>query len=176
MKIILTILLIIGLIFLLTIPQGCLTEKKARVKHSVIVTAFPIIGAEYCAANFKPRDSLIKGNSVIKFDTVFVGGEVLIDTVRSLDTIRIIKTVQLPGKVITKTVVRVDTIRIESTAKLEVCKNQLGQMIGLLTAKTAESDKWKGKSRKHFWIMSGLGSLLLIIAGLKIRKMFKPKK
>lgn len=176
MKLILTILLIIGLIFILTIPQGCLTEKKARVKHSVIVTAFPIIGAEYCAANFKPRDSLIKGDSIIKFDTIFVGGEVLIDTVRALDTIRITKVVQLPGKVITKTVVRVDTIRIESTAKLEVCKNQLGQMIGLLTAKTAESEKWKGKSKKHFWIMSGLGLLIALFLGWKVYGMVKRKK
>lgn len=175
MKLILIILNIVLLLFILSLPS-CYNQKKATVQHGRAVTTFPIIGAEYCANNFKPKDSLIKGDSIIKFDTIFVGGEVIVDTVRSLDTIRIIKTVQLPGKVITKTVVIVDTIRIESTAKLAVCRDELGKVIGLLVAKTAESEKWKGKSRKHFWIMSGLGLLLLIIGGLKIRSMFKPKK
>lgn len=65
---------------------------------------------------------------------------------------------------------------IENTAKFEVCRDELGKVIGLLVAETAEVKKWKAKSKKHFWIMSGLGLLLLIIAGLKIRSMFKPKK
>ena len=166
-------LLTIAVLLLLT---GCYSERKARGQHAKAVVAYPKIGAEFCAENYKPKDSIAPGITVTVIDTIYQGGEIITDTVFSKDTVHIRTIVQQPGRVITNTVHRVDTMYIENIAALKVAANERRQAIELLAAKTTESDKWRTIALKRFWIIAGMGAVIGIGLFLRIRKMFTPKK
>lgn len=149
---------IILIMVLLAAFCGCYSEKKANIQHGKAVATYPKIGAQFCAITYPCKDSvIIHGKDSIQVDTLWGEGEVIIDTVKTFDTIRITKVVQLPGKVITKIITRIDTIYREDVAKLKVCDIERGQAIALLDKKTIESDKWRKIAKQRFWIIVGLG-------------------
>ena len=146
-------------LILLILLSGCYNQRKATVQHGKAVATFPAIGADYCARAYPAKDSLIKGDSVIVFDTLYVG-EVLFDTVTVNDTVRITK--HLPGKVITQRIRVVDTFRVVDKASLDLCSIERGSAITQLEKKTGEYDKMKTGRNK--WRMIAIG--LMIVLGL----------
>lgn len=166
-------------IFLLAILFcSCYNQKKATVQHGRAVNTYPVIGAEFCARVYPQKDSLIKGDSVVTIDTLFIGVEdTIIDTVTVKDTVRITKVVQLPGTVITKTVVRVDTVEKESTrllAVIDLCNIEKRAAVTALQTEQKRADKYQGQAKKRGMIMWGLIIGLIIAAGtwtyFKLRK------
>ena len=149
---------------------SCYTPRKAKIALGKAVTTFPEIGQEYCAITYPPKTNYIKGDTVIKVDTFTTPGTVIYDTLYNLDTIRIIKTIELPG---IRTVERVtihDTLQIENTAALELARGDARRAVALATDKTAEADKWRKIARKRFWIIAGMGAGLALGLFLFIRQ------
>lgn len=164
--------IILIIVFILMLFIGCFSEKKAQQQFAKAAVAFPKISANYCAFYFPSRDSLIKGDSVLVFDTLY-DMSVLTDTLYNKDTVTIIKT--LPGKVITKTIHLIDTVYRENTAKIKACEIDKSKLIELLQKKTHEADTWEGKAKTRFYIMWSLILLLVGFLGYKIYSMFKIK-
>lgn len=214
MKLILTILLIICLIFILSIPQGCYSEKLFKKQLSRGAIAYRGVVAEYCAneypvktktdsAAYKNSKNIIDSLSKAMKDSALITNkerELMLERIKDLQN-RPVETKNCDSlseavyKLAAKEMARGDRLQeinnrliiaannlqpirdtIENTAKFQVCRIELGKVIGLLVAETADVKKWKAKSKKHFLIMSGLGLLLLIIGGLKVRSMLRPKK
>jgi len=108
-----------NLLFLLIILTGCATQKKADkfyAKH-------PELLALKCATTYPVKDSIIKGDSVVRFDTLW---ETFTDTLISEPQV-VIETRIVP-KTVTKTVVVRDTIIRENTAKISVLGSQIAKL------------------------------------------------
>ena len=149
-------------LFALVLLTGCYTLPKATRQHGKAVATFPAIGADYCARTYPPRDSVIKGDSIVTLDTLYIGGEIINDTTVLRDTIRITKVVQLPGREVTRTVIRVDTVRLVNTAAVDLCRIQQGQAVAALEKEQARADKYR--KRATTWMLVALG--LLLAAGV----------
>jgi len=173
MKLLLAILTILMLLFVMTLP-GCYPIKKARAQHGKAVTSFPEIGADYCARTYPVQNNYIKGDSVVTFDTLYVGGDFIFDTITVNDTVRITKVIQLPGKLITKFIRVTDTVKVVDKAALDLCSIERGKAIFLLDEKTKESDKWKKIAIKRLWVIIGLGVVLGLGIFFTVRKKLKP--
>lgn len=160
-----------NLLFLLLL-SSCVTPKKA-----VDVLSRPkneLVAAEFCALKYHVKDSIIKGDSVIRFDTLW---ETFTDTLISEPQV-IIETKLVP-KTVTKTVVVRDTIIRENTAKVSVLGSQIenlkgvnlkqSEMIGNLTTERDDfkkaRDKWK---LRFFLLLFGVG--LAYAAKVKLTK------
>ncbi len=63
---------------------------------------------DLCAEMFPVKDSIIKGDSVLLFDTLFIEGEITIDTMVTKDSVFITTVKRLPAQTITKTIYKVD--------------------------------------------------------------------
>lgn len=161
-KIIKGALLIVFSFFVIMIITGlfgaCNPSKKAQRE---LEKAKQVLGnnygeaAKFCAEKFPDKTEYIKGDSVVLFDTLYVGGDVVFDTVETKDTVYITQT--LPGKVITKTVRITDTIKIEDRAKLVAANVMLNEQIGynaVLKNENTELKKnlsdWKAKAKKRW--------------------------
>ena len=106
-------------LFLLIILTGCATQKKADkfyAKH-------PELLALKCATTYPVKDSIIKGDSVILFDTLW---ETFTDTLISEPQV-IIETKIVP-KTVTKWVTIRDTIIRENTARVAVLGSQIAKL------------------------------------------------
>ena len=160
-------------ILILFIGSGCITPKKA-----VDVLSRPKnepVAAEFCAAKYPVKDSIIKGDSVVRFDTLW---ETYTDTLISEPQV-IIETRIVP-KTVTKTVVVRDTIIRENTAKVSVLSSQIAkleannrQQTELAAKYLQERDGYKEQrndARLLNWI---LFVVIGIGVGLAIRKKFK---
>lgn len=163
------------IILCLVLLTGCYNQRKATVQHGKAVATFPIIGADYCARTYPARDSLIKGDTVLNFDTIYVAGETYLDTVRIGDTIRITRTVQLPGTIIKERYYIHDTVIKVNTAAVDQCAILRDQAINIATDKTKEAAKLKKSSNK--WRMIAIGLMIVVGLGLffKARTMFTKK-
>lgn len=107
----------------LLILSGCFTPKKA-----VDVLSRPKnepVAAEFCANKYPVRDSIIKGDSVVRFDTLW---ETYTDTLISEPQV-VIETKIIP-KTVTKWVTIRDTIIRENTARVEVLGSQIAKLSG----------------------------------------------
>lgn len=159
--------------------SSCYSERKARSQFGKAAAAYPLVAAEYCGITFPPKDSLIKGDSVVTFDTLFVGGSVRFDTVtlRGLsDTIRITKIVQLPGAVITQRIFIHDTLQVVNTAALKACEIALHQSVVNEGIERTSAAKWQKIAKKRFWILFGIGLVgVAFIANKVYRTITKPK-
>ena len=154
------------------ILASCYTPRKAKISLGKAVTTYPEVGQEYCAITYPPKTNYIKGDTITKVDTFYSEGSTMYDTIRSIknDTIRIIKTIQLPGtKIIERSIVH-DTAYIENTAALELARGDARRAVALATDKTAEADKWRKIARKRFWIIAGMGAGLALGLFLFIRR------
>lgn len=151
--------------------QGCYTQQKAKNQFGKAAITYPEIPARYCATTYPAKEVLIKGKDSLLIDTIYTGtGEFITDTIVKNDTIFYHTVERLPGTVITKTIARVDTAYIENTAALALCDIERGKAIGLLDKKTIEADRWRAIAKKRFWIIVGLGLILMISFAWKIYK------
>jgi len=175
MRLLLFVIATVLLLFVMTLG-GCYNQRKATVQHGKAVATFPAIGADYCSRIYPCKDSVLKGDSVIMYDTLWGN---TIDTITEVkvfeDTVTIIKTVQLPGKVVTKTITITDTMRVTNTAALDLCSIERLSAITQLEKRTAEYDDMKSKRNK--WRKSSFitwGILALGLIGFIYRKTKKP--
>lgn len=151
---------------------ACNPAKKA----TDYMRAHPEVNAPVCADQFPVKDSLIKGDTVYRTDTLETF-EVLYDTVLAepngaVDTVRITKT-----KIITNTRTITDTVIRENTARVSQLNNSLVVANTLVAAKNAEIEEWKkdysdmkasrNKFRLWFWIACGA---IGMFAFMKLRK------
>ena len=148
-------------LLLLLLLTSCVTPKKA-----VDVLSRPKnepVAAEFCATKYPVKDSIIKGDSVIRFDTLW---ETFTDTLISEPNV-IIETKLVP-KTVTKTVVVRDTIIRENTAKVyalgsQIAKlNEANQALNTKTHElTGERDTFKHERNKwklrFFLLLFGVG-------------------
>lgn len=156
---------------LFLILQGCVSPKKAvdvlsRPKNEPVLS-------ELCAYRYPVKDSIIKGDSVIRFDTIW---ETYTDTLISEPQV-IIETKIVP-KTVTKWVTIRDTIIRENTARVAVLGSQIAKLSGdnrklsekndellqKLVQVSAERDTFKherNKARLINWI-------LYVVIGLSI--------
>jgi len=146
---------------------GCFTPKKAvdvlsRPKNEPVL-------AELCSTRFPVSDSLIKGDTVVNYDTLW-GIEYRTDTLISEpQVITETKTVTVP-KLVTKYITIRDTIVRENTAKVAVL-NYANRELSELNAKTSqklvqvsaerdtfkhERNKWKLRFFLLFWLWVAL--------------------
>ena len=154
--------------------SGCVTPKKAvdvlsRPKNEPTAAAF-------CSLKYPVRDSIIKGDSVVRFDTLW---ETYTDTLISEPQVLIYTdTVRVP-KLVTKTITVRDTIVRENTAKVAVLNNsnrELSEKNADLSHKlvqvSAERDTFKHERNKwklrFFLLLFGVG--LLYAAKVKMTK------
>ncbi len=161
-------------IFTITVIfAGCFTPKKAvdvlsRPKNEPVAAAF-------CSLKYPVRDSIIKGDSVVRFDTLW---GLVTDTLISEPQV-IIETKYVP-KTVTKTITVRDTIVRENTAKVSVLNSQIAKSardIRILTEKThelsQERDTFKherDKARLINWILYVVIGLTI---GYSIKRKFK---
>lgn len=157
---------------LLVILGACTTPRKAvdvlsRPKNEPVAAAF-------CSQKYPVKDSIIKGDSVIRFDTLW---ETYTDTLISEPQV-IIETKYVP-KTVTKTITVRDTIVRENTAKVSVLNSQIAKLEANnrqqtdLAAKYLQErdgyksarDKWK---LRFFLLLFGVG--LLYAAKVKFTK------
>ena len=117
--------------------------------------------AKICADEFPVKEVFIKGDSVLLFDTLYVG-ENIFDTVYKTfnDTVTRVITKTLPAKIITKTIHVTDTIVKENTARIEDFNIQLRNKDienGILKA---DRDNWKSKAKQRFWwLLIAIGAM-----------------
>lgn len=162
------------LIIVVILLASCYSRKKAQVQHGKAVTVFPEIGADYCARIYPPKDSIIKGDTVLAFDTIYTEGEIIFDTIPG-DTIRIVKTVQLPGvRIIERTTVHDTIVRI-NTAEVDLWRIQANKALDIATDKTKEADKWRKIAKSRFWMLVGAGAIIALgIFGFLRKRLTKP--
>lgn len=164
------LLYVVLLLFVVSCLTSCYTHKKAQQQFGRAAATYPELPAEYCARIYPPKDSLIKGDTVITFDTLWGASEIHFDTVYSFrkDTVFITKIV--PGKTIIQTITVKDTIQIVNTAEVDYWKIQANKAINLATDKTKESDKWKRIAKKRWWIILGMGAGIALGIFVLIRR------
>jgi len=160
-------------IFLFIVLSGCSAAQKAQRQEKKIQKAAQYLLSvdaldELCEEVYPVRDSIIKGDSVLLFDTLYIEGEIITDTLIEKDTVRIVTTKTLPSKTITKTAHVIDTIVRENTAAVNACNDDKRKLIGLLEKKTIENEDWKDKAKKRFWVIVGLMALIFLIIGYNI--------
>jgi len=152
---------------LLVILGACTTPRKAvdvlsRPKNEPVL-------AELCSTRFPVSDSLIKGDTVVNYDTLW-GIEYRTDTLISEpQVITETKTVTVP-KLVTKYLTIRDTIVRENTAKVAVLNNsnrKLSEINADLSQKlvriSAERDTFKHERNKwklRFFLLLGIFGLL----------------
>lgn len=153
---------------------GCATQRKAEKFYK----KHPVELAKKCATEFPVRDSLIKGDTIINYDTLW-GLEYRVDTLISEpQVITETKTVTVP-KLVTKYLTIRDTIVRENTAKVAVLNNsnrKLSEINADLSQKlvriSAERDTFKHERNKwklrFFLLLFGVG--LLYAAKVKLTK------
>jgi len=168
MKINLNILLYAG--FVMAVLSGCYSQSKAKGQFGKAVTAYPVIGADFCALTYPPKDRLIKGDTVHTTDTFYTEGSTQYDTIRvkDSDTIRIIKTIQLPG---TKTIEKYfihDTLQVVNTAELKACQLSLADGLRIANDYKSKYEIADKKAHTRFWMIIGLAALVAAYVGFKI--------
>ena len=160
-------------LFLIMLLSSCNPSKKAQrelEKAKAVLSGNIVEAARFCRDKFPDKTEYIKGDSVVIFDTLYVG-EVVFDTLETKDTVFITK--QLPGKVITKTVRVTDTIKIEDRAKLIAINADLNDKIGEVSVLKNEvselkknKDEWKKKAKDRWW----LWVVIVALIGWNFRK------
>ena len=130
--------------------SSCNPQRKIQKAEQVLKDANALAGI--CADEYPIKEVYIKGDSVLLFDTLFVGENVF-DTLYETknDTVTKFITKTLPAKVITKTIRVTDTVIKENTARIEDFNIQLRNKEienGILKA---DRDNWKVKAKQRLW-------------------------
>lgn len=140
--------------------SSCDPQKKLH-KALTEIAKHPIESAKYCADKYPPKDTLVKGDSIVVYDTLW---GVYNDTTYRVDTINNVVTKIVP-KIITKTITIRDTVYRENTARVEQLNLQYVKCEGkyqelfLKYEKAVEQGfeykKQRNKMRIWFWILVG---------------------
>lgn len=134
--------------------------------------AYPQIADQYCESRFPCLDSIIKGDSVIVFDTLYIPSEdtLWLDAHNDIWDTLIVTKYKLcpPSKVITKVITVTDTIKQTDKKALELCNIDRSSLISQLNKKTVESDSYKKKAKTRGWIMWGLIIFIITVFGLNV--------
>lgn len=151
---------IVLLIFWVLILSSCNPQRKLH-KALDEIAKHPIESAKYCADKYPPKDTIIKGDSVVVYDTLW---GVYNDTTYRVDTINNVVTKIVP-KIITKTITIRDTVYRENTARVEQLNLQYDkceskyQELFIKYEKAVEQGfeykKQRNKMRLWFWILVG---------------------
>jgi len=155
------------LLFLTVSVIGCATQRKAEKFYD----KHPEKLAEKCATEFPVKDSIIKGDSVILFDTLW---ETFTDTLISEP--QVVTEIKTVPKIVTKTVVVRDTIIRENTAKVAVLSSQIAKLNEanrVLSEKTHELSQERDtfKHERNKWRLR----FFLLLFGVTILYGFKVK-
>jgi len=163
------------IITLTVLFAGCVTPKKAadilsRPKNEPVL-------AELCSTRFPVKDSIIKGDSVVRFDTLW---ETYTDTLISEPQV-IIETKIVP-KTVTRWVTIRDTIIRENTARVAVLGSQIAkleannrQQTELAAKYLQERDGYKSERNKwklRFFLLLGIFGLLYAAKVKFTKKLF----
>ena len=146
---------------------GCATQRKAEKFYD----KHPEKLAEKCATEFPVKDSIIKGDSVVLFDTLW---ETFTDTLISEP--QVVTEIKTVPKIVTKTVVVRDTIIRENTAKVAVLSSQIAKLNEanrVLSEKTHELSQERDtfKHERNKWRLR----FFLLLFGVTILYWFKVK-
>ena len=174
-NILITFAIIVLIAWVLIALFSCNTERRAQKKDEKAVQRLLARDKmdDYCADLFPVKDSLIKGDSVVIFDSLYLPGENTTDTLIEKDTVRITITKTLPSKTIIKTVYKTDTIIRQDNAALNALRDDNRKLVDLLAAETAESKKQKGRANKFLlWFLIAVGAGAMYIF-LKFKKIIK---
>jgi hypothetical protein len=115
---------------------------------------------DVCAAEYPVKTEYIKGDTVTRFDTLYVDGNIFIDTVETKDTVYITRVIEKPSKTITITKIITDTLKqrdfaYENVLKDEIRKDEkeIVKLTGQVQQLTSERDSYKGKAHKRGFIL-----------------------
>ena len=139
--------------------SSCNPQRKIQKAEQVLKDADALAGI--CADEYPIKEVYIKGDSVLLFDTLFVG-ENIFDTVYKTfnDTVTRVVTKTLPAKIVTKTIRITDTIVKENTARIEDFRIQLRNKDienGILKA---DRDGWEKKAKQRlWWLLIAIGAI-----------------
>lgn len=149
-------------LILTLILVGCYGERKATKQFTKAVIAYPELPAEYCGRVFPVRDSLIKGDSVVTFDTLYVPGEIRRDTIIRERTVEVTITKTVP-QILTRRVTKIDTIVRENMASLKSCEIDKSKLIS--TTQQLLVDSNKAKHGRNIWRIIALVSIGFNVVG-----------
>lgn len=162
-----------GLMLILSLSMlvGCYSPRKARTQFAKATVAYPEIAAEYCSKTYPVKDSFIRGVDSIRVDTLWGSEAVTVyDTIFSRDTVFIRITKQLPGITIREIYNRTDTINKENTAKSDALLIALKNAANNEALVIIDRDKWRKIARKRFWIIAGMGAVMVLGVVAAVRK------
>lgn len=161
-------------LLIIILLASCYTERKAKGQFGKAVTAYPPIGAGFCALTYPCLVSPVSTSDTITVtDTIYTGGDVMFDTITVNNTVTVTKTVQLPGKTITKTVLIHDTVKVKDNAELKSCEFARDGAVRLQEAERLERVKYQNRSRKYLYYLIGAGALIALWLFFFIRKRVK---
>lgn len=143
--------LIIYFLATLLLLTGCYNEKKAQ-RQFIKSLAYPKIAANYCESRYPCVDSVVIGDSVIRFDTLYLpsGDTIWLDSNEPIKDTMIVTKYKVcpPVKIITKLVHVTDTIKQTDKAALKSCQLDNSSLISQLNKRTSEYDVTKkGRSK-----------------------------
>jgi hypothetical protein len=154
--------LIIICVFLVIFLMGCSSSRRIDKAKEVLGNS-KLDAAKFCAENFPDKTEYIKGDSVVKFDTMYVG-EVITDTIESKDTVYI--TEKLPARLITKTVRITDTIKVEDRAMLIVANMENEKLVRENIDLKESYENWRSIAKRRW----NLWWLVLALVAFNFRK------
>lgn len=157
-------------LLIITLLASCYTERKAKGQFGKAVTAYPGLGAVFCALTYPCEINPVVSDTVTVTDTIYSGGDTVFDTILVNDTLWVTKTVQLPGRVITKTVMIHDTVKVKDQAALKVCELARDEATRLQGKERAERLKYQGRARNYLYGLIGAGALIGLWLFFFIRK------
>lgn len=163
---------ILALLSIAIMAGGCFTEKRAQKSFSKVVEQYPHIPAKHCADEYRTDTITVKGDSILSFDTIYVGGEIFNDTAFINDTVYVTEK-YTNERVITKTVKITDTIYRENKAALDLCSIERGSAIRQLEKATEELKKVKAGNRNKLWIIIALSAVVVMLGYGRVKKLFK---
>lgn len=146
----------------ISILSSCDPQRKLH-KALDELQKHPIESAKYCADKYPVKDTIVKGDSVIVYDTLW---GIYNDTsyVDRIDTINNVVTKIVP-KIITKTITIIDTVYRENTARVEQlnlqnakCESKYQELFLKYEQSVEQGFQYKkqrNKMRLWFWILVG---------------------
>lgn len=155
--------LLIGL-FASCNPQKKLAKAEATLSAAGVLP-------KICADRYPVKVEYIKGDSVLTFDTIYVGGIVYdTTTVETKDTVYKTITKTLPAKVVTKTVKVTDTLVKENTARVIALQAETAAKEAKIISLQNELNSWRSKAKQRFnWLIV----LLILVGGYTILRVKK---
>ncbi len=148
---------------------ACNPQRKIHKAKSVL-NEYPDEAAKYCAEKFPVKDSVYVRDSV-RFDTLYLQGDPVIEYQTINDTVY--KTITVPGTTyfVTKTVTKDSIIIRRDSAGFTALRNQLNDLIVVNKDLVGERDKYKKKAKTNAtqkWI-----TWILLLVGLVLGIYFK---